>query len=171
MRLAPVPMFYYPDLKKVMHFSIESAKTTHAADECLWANQLFAHMLFLAFEGKSKNAILSNHSISPLVSPGIKSIIKAEYQQKNESEIKGSAYVVESLEAALWSFYSTDSYQEAILQAANLGDDADTTASICGQIAGAYYGINNIPKYWIEQVFYAEKILNMANALFGNNHH
>lgn len=62
--------------------------------------------------------------------------------------IRGSGYVVQSLEAALWCFYHSDSYEAAILQAANLGNDADTTAAICGQIAGAYYGKFGIPEHW-----------------------
>ncbi len=60
--------------------------------------------------------------------------------------------MVRSLEAALWSFYKTDSFEAAILKAANLGDDADTTAAICGQLAGAFYGESGIPKNWLDRL-------------------
>jgi hypothetical protein len=62
------------------------------------------------------------------------------YNGKFEAHIRGSGYVVQSLEAVLWVFERTDSFEDAILMAANLGDDADTTTAVCGQVAGAYYG-------------------------------
>ena len=57
-----------------------------------------------------------------------------------------------ALEAALWAFATTDNYREGCLRAVNLGDDADTTAAVYGQIAGAYYGESEIPGEWREQV-------------------
>ena len=61
------------------------------------------------------------------------------------SSITGTGYVVESLEAALWAFDRSDSFGEGALLAVNLGDDADTTGAIYGQIAGAFYGAEQIP--------------------------
>ena len=77
-------------------------------------------------------------------------------------EIKGSGYVIESLEAALWAFWHTDNFKDAILAAANLGDDADTTAAICGQLAGAYYGLDTIPKEWLAVLYHREDIEQLA---------
>lgn len=74
--------------------------------------------------------------------------------------------MVNSLEAALWCFYTTDNFKEAILAAANLGDDADTTAAITGQLAGAYYGEEGIPQCWLDKVFMAKEIGEMAEKLF-----
>jgi ADP-ribosyl-[dinitrogen reductase] hydrolase len=53
--------------------------------------------------------------------------------------------VVQSLEAAIWAFHEADSFEDAVLKAVNLGDDADTTGAVCGQLAGAYWGESNIP--------------------------
>ena len=69
-----------------------------------------------------------------------------------ESEIKSGGYVVESLEAALWCFDTTQSYRECVLKAVNLGDDADTTAAIAGGLAGLYYGKESIPAHWLEML-------------------
>uniref|UniRef100_UPI0038577CFA ADP-ribosylglycohydrolase family protein n=2 Tax=Bacteria TaxID=2 RepID=UPI0038577CFA len=77
-------------------------------------------------------------------------IARGDYLAKSASEIRGSGYSVESLEAALWCFHHTDGFAAAILQAANLGDDADTTAAIVGQLAGVYYGVRAIPAHWLE---------------------
>ena len=73
--------------------------------------------------------------------------------------------MVDSLEAALWSFSSTTSFEEAVLTAANLGDDADTTAAVCGQVAGAHYGAGAIPEVWLERLWEKRKIEDMALAL------
>jgi ADP-ribosyl-[dinitrogen reductase] hydrolase len=73
--------------------------------------------------------------------------------------------VVECLEAALWCFWHTDSFEAAVLAAANLGDDADTTAAVCGQLAGAHYGINGIPAHWLNRLVGRSMIEQMAMAL------
>jgi ADP-ribosyl-[dinitrogen reductase] hydrolase len=70
------------------------------------------------------------------------------------------------LEAALWCFWTTDSYERAILKATNLGDDADTTSAICGQVAGAYYGISGIPPQWLRQLTMLKEITELANQLY-----
>jgi ADP-ribosyl-[dinitrogen reductase] hydrolase len=73
--------------------------------------------------------------------------------------------VVQSLEAALWSFATTDSFAAAILRAVNLGDDADTTAAICGQLAGAHYGEPAIPAPWLARLAQADDIRRTAHRL------
>jgi len=88
-----------------------------------------------------------------------------EYRQKPMDSIRGTGYVVESLEAALWCFYQTETFDAAIRQAANLGDDADTTAAICGQIAGAFYGESGIPAKWREKLFLCAETAELADKL------
>ena len=56
--------------------------------------------------------------------------------------------MVKSLEAALWAFRHTKDFREAVLRAVNLGDDADTTGAVCGQVAGTYWGESGIPQEW-----------------------
>jgi ADP-ribosyl-[dinitrogen reductase] hydrolase len=73
---------------------------------------------------------------------------------------------VESLGAALWSFWTSDDFEQTIFTAANLGDDADTTAAICGQIAGAYYGESGIPARWLERLVMKERIGGLAEQLW-----
>jgi len=65
----------------------------------------------------------------------------------------------------LWCFDKTDSFKDAILMAANLGDDADTTAAIVGQLAGAYYGFKELPINWIELVAWNTVIVEMSQQL------
>jgi ADP-ribosylglycohydrolase len=63
-------------------------------------------------------------------------------------EIRGSGYVVKSLEAALWAFHAAEEFRQAVLRAVNLGNDADTTGAACGQLAGANWGEAGIPAEW-----------------------
>ena len=92
------------------------------------------------------------------------------WRDKPRDAIKGSGHCVESLEAALWCFAQADSFEEAILAAANLGDDADTTAAICGQLAGAFHGVAGIPAPWLATLTMREEIDAMARALFALAH-
>ncbi|WP_457756025.1 ADP-ribosylglycohydrolase family protein [Thermodesulfatator indicus] len=162
MRLAPVPMFFYPDIEKAEWYAQESARTTHGAQECLDAARLFARMLIRALAGKPKEEILLADSENFEASPKILDIARGAYFEKEEYEIRGTGYVVESLEAALWCFWQSESFEEAVLMAINLGDDADTTGAVCGQIAGAYYGEKAIPERWLKKLTMAEKIRNTS---------
>jgi len=166
MRLAPVVMLYYPDLESVLHYAAKSSRTTHGAIECLEACQLLGGIIYRAFEGKSKSEVLVEKDLIPFTSDGLKEISLGDYFEKAENQIQGTGYVVRSLEAALWCFWTTDSYREAILKAANLGDDTDTTAAVCGQVAGAYYGVARIPKQWLDKLVMRAEIEELAEKLF-----
>ena len=166
MRLVPVPMFFYPDRDAAIEMSGNSSLTTHGATECVEASRLFGAMLFKALEGASKDEILVGHGLGSFSSSNIQSIAQGEYRNKAESEISGIGYVVPSLEAALWCFYHSDNFKDAILRATNLGDDADTTAAICGQVAGAFYGEAGIPENWRNKLVMHDEIRLLADYLY-----
>jgi ADP-ribosyl-[dinitrogen reductase] hydrolase len=169
MRLAPIPMFYAPDREKARSYAVGSSRTTHAAQECLDACMLFAGMLVKALEGMTRDEILFGDRGEAIQSEKILSIARGEYQQKKVHQIRGGGYVVESLEAALWCFWITESYPEAVLAATNLGEDADTTAAICGQLAGAFYGQAGIPQPWLEKLYMREEIISLSDQLMAGN--
>jgi ADP-ribosyl-[dinitrogen reductase] hydrolase len=163
MRLAPVPMFYHHDYDLAVTMSGDSSRTTHGALECVDACRLLGAVLHSALAGASKEDILFGHDIG--VTETIDAIRRGEYRTKQQSEIRGSGYVVDSLEAALWCFLNTDSFEAAILAAVNLGDDADTTAAVCGQVAGAFYGEIGIPAAWLSKLALADKVRTLADEL------
>jgi ADP-ribosyl-[dinitrogen reductase] hydrolase len=169
MRLAPVPMFYYPDLGAAVQYAAESSRTTHGAPECLDACRLLAGIICRAISGASKENVLFEGSGSFQGEPKIMAIARGEYRNKSTGEIRGTGYVVESLEAALWCFHNTDTFEAAILKAANLGDDADTTAAACGQVAGAFYSDCGIPQKWLEKLVMRKEIASLADRLFSAN--
>ena len=137
MRLAPVAMFYAPNLARAQFFAAKSSRTTHAAKECVEACGLFAGMLVLALAGEDKETILFENDVTGISSEKLLAIARGESQAKSAHQNRGNGYVVDALEAALWCFWTTDTFSAAVLAASNLGDDADTTAAICGQVAGA----------------------------------
>jgi len=156
MRLAPVSMLYSEDLGLAAHYSAESSRTTHGAKEAVDACRLFGVMIALALRGEKKEIVLfrtqeREESLRALA-PSIDTIARGGYRTKERGQIQGSGYVVKSLEAAIWCFWVTTTYREAILMASNLGDDADTTAAVCGQIAGAYYGVDGVPGDWLARL-------------------
>ncbi len=165
MRLAPAVLFYYPDRSAALHYAVESSRTTHACIEALEAVRLLAEVLVRALEGASKGEVVMAADPSAFTSDSIASIARGEYREKAEAEIRSGGYVVETLEAALWCFWKTDSFEEAILTAVNLGYDADTTAAVCGQVAGAFYGVEGIPPGWVKKLAMRDEVDALARAL------
>jgi ADP-ribosyl-[dinitrogen reductase] hydrolase len=165
MRLAPIAMRFFPDLEAVESFAAESSRTTHAAKECIDACRLFAKVICRALLGQTKEDVLLADADSFFTSEGISAIARGCYRTKSEKAIRASGYVVESLEAALWTFARTESFEDAILLAANLGGDADTTAAVCGQLAGAYYGERGIPAHWLDRLTLCSEIAEVADQL------
>ncbi len=169
MRLAPIAIRYRNDAEDLERMAALSSRTTHGAQTCVDACRLFARLLALAFTAESRGGLLEalpSWEFDPKLHSEIDRIRTSDIPSTPESRIRGSGYVVESLEAALWSFFTTASFEEAVLRAANLGDDADTTAAICGQIAGAHYGSSAIPSHWLERIVMREEIEEMAGHLF-----
>ena len=171
MRLAPVPLFYASQsLEELMEQCGESSRTTHGADEAVSACQLMGCLIRSALSAESKEAVFrATERFKNFVSecpPALSQIAQKSYITKDVLDIRGSGYVVRSLEAALWCFYHSDSFEEGALMAVNLGDDADTTGAVYGQIAGAFYGEAGIPRHWLDVLAWREKITRIADQLY-----
>lgn len=166
MRLAPVALFFHPDLGNVIRRSGESSRTTHGAPEAVECCKLLGSLLSRALSGESRSALLGPGAFVSS-EPQVADLAAGAFARKARSDIVGSGYAVASLEAALWCFHSTDRFDTAVLEATNLGDDADTTAAIVGQLAGAHYGAGAIPARWLERLFMRTEIEATADALLG----
>lgn len=86
-----------------------------------------------------------------------------EFADTAEEDIESSGYVIDSIEAAVWSLITTDSYESALLKVINLGEDTDTIGAIAGGLAGLYYGYDNIPKEWRDCIVKKEWIENLCD--------
>ena len=152
MRLAPVLIRYMNQPEDAVRFSEEQAKTTHQAPECLAASRLFGELLVRALQGQSKEDVLAPHQLAGKLPTKLDGIRQGRYLRKDR-------------DATLWCFAKTDNFKDCVLMAANLGDDADTTAAQAGQIAGAFYGESGIPAEWLERLTMSGAIRGMAEAL------
>ncbi len=172
MRLAPVPLFYADDPGRASEMSGTSSRTTHGTRAAVDGCRYFGALLAGAVRGAGKDELLSTRYAPvhgywerhPLCSE-ISDVASGSFRRKEPPQIKGSGYVVESLEAALWAFYKTSSFREGALLAVNLGDDADTTGAVYGQLAGAVYGEQGIPAEWLAQLALRDVIERYAERL------
>jgi ADP-ribosyl-[dinitrogen reductase] hydrolase len=173
MRLAPIPMSFFQDPAHAIKMAGESSRATHGARACVDACRYFAGLIMGALRGEPKELLLSRE-YSPLpegwatdlLCPEIAEVAKGLFSAKVAGEIIGSGYVVKSLEAALWAFHRSTTFEDGCLLAVNLGDDADTTGAIYGQLAGAYYGEDGIPDRWWGKLAHRELIRQYADRLF-----
>ena len=85
-----------------------------------------------------------------------------DFDKLPESEIKSSGYVLDTLEAALWCLLTTNSFEECVLKAVNLGRDTDTVGAVAGGLAGALYGLDAIPEKWLDTLKKREYIEEMC---------
>ena len=166
MRMAPVPIYYMDTPELAIAMSEAQSRTTHQAPECLQACRLLAAVLISALQGRSKDDVLAAmQQDGHVLSDALRDLAKGHFKGKSMAQIRGSGYVVQSLEAALWCFWHTKSFKECVLVAANLGDDADTTAAIAGQVAGAFYGEVGIPVSWLQRITLGTEIGQLAEQL------
>ena len=171
MRLAPVPLFYAADAVLAVAMSGDSSRTTHGAATCIDACRYLGGLLVGALSGATKDTLLAPlyHPVPGAtwidLDPAIAEVAAGSFRHKSPPVIRGTGYVVESLEAALWAFHHADSFETGCLLAVNLGHDADTTAAVYGQLAGAYYGAAAIPRRWGNRLAKRDLIVALADKL------
>ncbi|CAF3171550.1 unnamed protein product [Rotaria socialis] len=174
MRLAPIPLFYFRSMTEAVQHAANSVKTTHGDQKAIDACQFYGELIWHAINGVSKRDLLSTKLFQKYLTGNIDKnlmeIIKGSYKNRPngyDDGIRGKGFILNSLEAALWALcYDNNSFEKGVLLAVNLGDDTDTTAAIYGQLAGAIYGIDEIPKRWRDQLFQANFLLTLANGLY-----
>ena len=156
MRLAPVAIRHSNDRKTMLRVADLQTRTTHGAPATLNASLHFAELLADAIAG----ILLPDLLASPAAT------IEGGWRGLSRDQIEGTGYVTRSLQAAVWAVSRTTNFRNAVLLAANLGDDADTTAAIAGQLAGAIYGALGIPKDWLDALAWRWRIEETAGRLF-----
>jgi ADP-ribosylglycohydrolase len=169
MRLAPVPLFFANDPERAIAMAAASSMTTHAHPEAVDACRYMAGLILGARRGVLKEDLLQP-LFSPVeglwgrepLTPAIAEVAGGSFLRREPPEIKGTGYVTRSLEAALWAFARGRSFEEGALLAVNLGDDADTTGAVYGQLAGTFYGVDEIPGRWRERIAKRELIEGLA---------
>lgn len=149
MRLAPVALRWWREPARA-----------EAVDGCA----LLCRILHAAIAGVGRDALTV--APDPDWAPAIRALTAGSWRGKAEQEIQSTGYVVHTLEAALWAFEQASSFEEAILAAVNLGHDADTVGAVCGQIAGAVWGLSGIPEGWRRRLWDGARIEALAARLY-----
>ena len=172
MRLAPVPIYYQRDPRSAILHAAESSRTTHGARTAVDACRYYAGLIVGALLGVAKEKLLSTGfcPVSGLwqeapLDVTIAAIAAGSFTHKHPPQIRGNGYVVNCLEAALWAFAASTDFRQGCLLAVNLGEDADTTAAVYGQLAGAYYGATSLPAEWLVPLAMREFIIELADSL------
>ncbi len=172
MRLAPVPLAFARDPYEAIRLAKVMSRTTHGAPEPVSACRYLAALMVGVMRGVSKERLLEarytpvaelwdHHPLAPRIAV----VADGSFKTRRPPHIHGTGYVVQTLEAALWAFWTTDDFASGAMAAINLGADADTTGAVYGQLAGAWYGIEGIPARWVERIVMKEQILELADGL------
>jgi ADP-ribosylglycohydrolase len=172
MRLAPVPLFYHGSPRLAVEYSGLSSKITHGADEAVDSCRYLGALLVGALNSEKKKTL-----ISPIYEPEseiwnqhpltakVENVATGSFKHSEPPEISAKGTAVKTLEAALWAFAKGSSFEEGCILAVNLGDDSDTVGAVYGQLAGAYYGVEEIPVEWIEGLSRIDVIESAAERL------
>ena len=166
MRLAPVPIRWFNDPMVAAERSAESSRTTHPADRPVDACRVYGAMIAALVGGAAFGDVVApDFWTGSALDARVDAVVRGSWRDKQPPTIRGTGYVVDALEAAMWAVAGATDFREAILRAANLGNDADTTAAIAGQLAGARWGVSGIPADWRRQISFGDRIEAIAGAL------
>jgi ADP-ribosyl-[dinitrogen reductase] hydrolase len=163
MRLAPAALFGHQDPDTLARLARDQSRLTHGAPQAVEGCALFAALLCEALHGADKAAVLAPRMWEG--HPAVRAVARAAWSGKDRSGIRASGYVIHTMEAALWAVGRTETFEDALILAVNLGDDADTVGAVTGQLAGALYGASGIPDRWLRPLAWVERIASLAEAL------
>ena len=166
MRLAAVPIRWHRNLDLAIERAADSSRTTHPATSPVDTCRVHATMVAALIAGASWSEVTDPRfwRWGPL-HPAVDAIARGSWTRRQPPQIRGTGYCVDALEAAIWAVDGADDFRSAVLRAANLGYDADTTAAIAGQLAGARWGASGIPAHWLDQLTSVGRIRSLAGAL------
>lgn len=132
----------------------QASALTHGHDRSKLACRIYTMILSALLDNSDKNAVffaLLQADCRYRSHPEhrhFRRLFAMDFEDTPLTAIKSTGYVVDTLEAAVWCLLTTDSYEECVLKAVNLGEDTDTVAAVAGGLAGALYGYDAIPLSW-----------------------
>lgn len=167
MRLAGAPIRWHTDLEEAAEQSAVSSRSTHPARRPVDACRVLGAMTAALIRGDAPSTVFDKSFWGwGALHPAIERVARGSWRHKEPPAIRGTGYCVDALEAAMWAVHGADDFRSAVLRAANLGDDADTTAAIAGQLAGARWGASAIPERWRTRLTMADRFVSLADNLF-----
>ncbi len=163
MRCAPVGLLHCHREEELFGDSLTSAQITHWDPVAGWACVALNLAIAGAVQGSAKDKLLAD--VLPKIAELAVREALAQVEGLPAEKVRASGYAVHTVQAAFWSFLGTASFEEAVVMAVNLGEDADTTGAVCGALAGAYYGLAAIPERWVKVLRDREEIVGLADGI------
>jgi len=178
MRILPLAFFTIDmDRKDRMEIVSQVSSITHRHPRsifaCIYFIELAVRMLrgmrvddaYAETNGSLKSLIERESLLDPSELIHFSGILSGELWNRGIETISSSGYVIDTLEAAIWCLLHTQSFEEAVLKAVNLGEDSDTTGAVVGGLAGIAYGEDEIPQHWLKQLARVEDIRDLSSRL------
>lgn len=175
MRVLPMSYYvYYKGIRETEEYHLlkKFSSMTHAHDISVLGCMIYTDYIINILDGndlKESYDLLNINKYRKYFSEDIVSyyadILSGNLRTKSRDEIKSSGFVVHTLEAVIWSLINTNSYEEAVISSVNLGDDTDTIGALVGGVAGTYYGMENIPEKWLQNLKKKDYLLNLSQKL------
>lgn len=174
MRILPLVLHIIDlDIDKRYDWTKKVSSITHAHVRSVMACFYYLEFAKKIIEGKDKfqayNELQSEltqyfeqRKINPIEIHKLHRLLNDDISKVEEGNIKSSGYVIDTLEAAVWCVLTTNNYKDAVLKAVNLGHDTDTTGAVTGGLAALIYGIDAIPKEWINTLARKDDIMNLT---------
>lgn len=176
MRMLPIVLYsYYKNYSLIEETKLinNCSSLTHANEISKLGCKIYSDYVKFLLDGKSKEQALEELSTieykknySEYSIEKYERILNCKISHLMVNDIKSTGFIVDTLEASIWSILKTDTYKDAVLSAVNLGEDTDTIGAITGSMAGIIYGNQNIPKEWLEKIKnkeYLDTIINKYN--------
>lgn len=164
MRCAPLGLLHFRNEKKLIRDSLDSSLITHWDPRACWGTVALNLAIARLVQGK-KEGLLAGVA-GKIEEPETRGAVLSVATIK-KTDLVPSGFVLDTLKCALWCFMNTDSLESAIVEAVNLGGDADTVGAVCGALAGAYYGREAIPQRWLEPLAGRDEIERLAVEIYG----
>jgi ADP-ribosyl-[dinitrogen reductase] hydrolase len=156
MRVIPIGLAFHAE-EDAAKIARESSRPTHPNKTCQEACAVYTTLVAGALKGKSKNELAEMFAAIQIEDRDLNARLSryntlSDWESRASTDIKSTGFVIDTLEAALWAFFTTSSFREGAIKVVNLGDDADTVGAVYGGLSGAWYGFNAIPSEWVEEL-------------------
>lgn len=151
MRCWPVAVMCWKDEEILDSWSRMQSRVTHAHEECIAACTFINVMIAQLVAGVSPQNAFDYACKHVQLPEGLFQVIRIAPHRKRD-ELRNTGWVRHTVESAMWGLLNTDSFEEALVQVINLGEDADTAGTVVGALAGAAYGLDAIPDSWKEML-------------------
>jgi ADP-ribosyl-[dinitrogen reductase] hydrolase len=151
MRCWPVAIAHWNDLAWLVTDSRQQSRVTHGHPECEAASAFVNAVIYHLLRGTPPELAVDRSLLLVEMPEALRAIIQAAPTRGRE-QLRNTGWVRHTVESVVWGLLTTQSFEDALVQVVNLGDDTDTAGAVVGAMAGAAYGLAAIPDRWSQAV-------------------